>query len=1203
MATSSATTNGPLNGGVGDDLITGNELANTISGGSGNDTVLGGGGDDRLMGDAGNDVLDGGAGNDTVSGGSGDDVLVYVVAENAGSEDTYSGDAGIDTLRLVLTRSEWMSPEFQSDLAHYLDFLAAKVNPTGQAGPGTFDFTAFKLHAGSFEKLEVTVDGVALDPRDQPVTAVADAATVSEDGTVAGAVLANDVVPDLIRSVELIAAPAHGALTFNPDGTYVYTPGAYFNSLAVGETATETFQYRVTDADFDTGIAVVTVTITGSNDAPVVTNTSAALIGTVQEDARVTASGQLAASDVDHGATQTWTVLGTPTGVYGSIAVDATGQWTYTLANAAHQDLAAGESHDEAFTIRVTDDHGAFVDQAVKVTVVGTNDAPVITNAAAARAGAVQEDQQLTAVGQLSAADVDHGATQTWSVQGTPTGAYGSIAVDATGKWTYRLANAADQALAAGESHDDAFTIRVTDDQGAFVDQTVAVTVTGSNDAPVIQTGDVSRGLDSAAVSGGLLLATGDGQFTDSDLRDTHVVSAALAAARLSDGALLPAGLAAALPGALSVALVDAATGDGQGEYRWNFALDTALTQQMVAAGESLTVTYDVQVSDDHGASAMQQVTITFPGSNDAPVVSPAPATGAVTELRTPVGALTDSGTIAFTDSNSGDTHSVGTVTASAGALGTLSATVSTDTTGSGSGGVITWNYSVAAGAVEYLAAGKTKTEHFTFNVQDDHGGSVAKTVDVTITGTDDAPVVAAAGTVVTAEDTARAVSAISISDVDAGSDPLLVSLAVGHGALTLANSAGLTLVDGDGSDGTLAFSGSLAAINAALAGGVAYLPSANFNGSDQLAITANDQAPGGALVATGNLAITVTPVNDAPVLATPDGATITATPVLENTAAGFQVADLNATDVDGDPIAYYFKSATGTHVQTDGNFRIDPVTGVVTTARVFDYETVGPVLGFTAYAGDGVAEDSATYAVPIVDQPSTALDSKIVISGWTGDGSGLLTGVDATSYAITSVNGSGVSLLNAVTGLFQFNFSGWSSFQFVVSDGVHVSAPATVTLVTDPDPSNAETFVGTTGNDVFWLNSLATVDAGAGNDTVTVTFGASVINGGAGSDTIRVIAGAGNTIDGGAGADNITLETASYAGPDTVIMHSGEAAGDVISNFQPGTDVLRFQGFGAGATLSLISSDTWQVADASHAELFRLVGVSALGAGDSVFV
>ena len=59
---------------------------------------------------------------------------------------------------------------------------------------------------------------------------------------------------------------------------------------------------------------------------------------------------------------------------------------------------------------------------------------------------------------------------------------------------------------------------------------------------------------------------------------------------------------------------------------------------------------------------------------------------------------------------------------------------------------MITWNYSVADSAVEYLAAGQTKVETFTITLDDGNGGAVTRTINVTITGTNDAPVVAAHG-------------------------------------------------------------------------------------------------------------------------------------------------------------------------------------------------------------------------------------------------------------------------------------------------------------------------------------------------------------------------------------------------------------------------------------------------------------------------
>ncbi|WP_428675192.1 beta strand repeat-containing protein [Reyranella sp.] len=80
-------------GGSGDDVITGNTVANSLYGGGGNDTLKGVGGDDFLSGGSGNDILDGGAGNDTLDGASGNDTL------NGGDgNDTLNGGSGNDAL-------------------------------------------------------------------------------------------------------------------------------------------------------------------------------------------------------------------------------------------------------------------------------------------------------------------------------------------------------------------------------------------------------------------------------------------------------------------------------------------------------------------------------------------------------------------------------------------------------------------------------------------------------------------------------------------------------------------------------------------------------------------------------------------------------------------------------------------------------------------------------------------------------------------------------------------------------------------------------------------------------------------------------------------------------------------------------------------------------------------------------------------------
>ena len=82
-----------MNGGDGNDSITGSLGDDTIDGGDGDDSLNGGTGNDTLIGGAGNDRLNGGAGNDRELGGDGSDTLLGV-----DGNDTLNGDAGNDYL-------------------------------------------------------------------------------------------------------------------------------------------------------------------------------------------------------------------------------------------------------------------------------------------------------------------------------------------------------------------------------------------------------------------------------------------------------------------------------------------------------------------------------------------------------------------------------------------------------------------------------------------------------------------------------------------------------------------------------------------------------------------------------------------------------------------------------------------------------------------------------------------------------------------------------------------------------------------------------------------------------------------------------------------------------------------------------------------------------------------------------------------------
>lgn len=85
----SVTIGGILDGGLGDDILTGS---------AGNDLLLGGEGDDKLLGLAGRDVLIGGDGHDSLTGGVGDDLLI-------GGATIYDNS----TAALLAIQSEWTS--------------------------------------------------------------------------------------------------------------------------------------------------------------------------------------------------------------------------------------------------------------------------------------------------------------------------------------------------------------------------------------------------------------------------------------------------------------------------------------------------------------------------------------------------------------------------------------------------------------------------------------------------------------------------------------------------------------------------------------------------------------------------------------------------------------------------------------------------------------------------------------------------------------------------------------------------------------------------------------------------------------------------------------------------------------------------------------------------------------------------------------
>lgn len=108
-------------------------------------------------------------------------------------------------------------------------------------------------------------------PNVAPV-AQADTASATEDGAaVTGSVAGNDSDPDGDPLTYSLGTPVAG-LTLNADGTYRFDPAnAAYQDLRSGQTRTVVANYTVSDGKGGSASSTLTITVTGTNDAPVAT--------------------------------------------------------------------------------------------------------------------------------------------------------------------------------------------------------------------------------------------------------------------------------------------------------------------------------------------------------------------------------------------------------------------------------------------------------------------------------------------------------------------------------------------------------------------------------------------------------------------------------------------------------------------------------------------------------------------------------------------------------------------------------------------------------------------------------------------------------------------------------------------------------------------------------------------------------------------
>jgi VCBS repeat-containing protein len=543
-----------------------------------------------------------------------------------------------------------------------------------------------------------------------------------------------------------------------------------------------------------------------TNHTPVFTSSSATgsfteTANTTDSTALHTLTGTMNFTDADHSDTHTTTatlhsaVLSSGsvipaaslahfnTAMTSHLVSDSNGSgkisWSYAEADDDFDFLSKNQTLTLTYDIKVSDNHGGSAIQTVKVTVTGTDDKPVISMTTVAT---VTEQANHT----LSLTpDTVHIALNFTDDDLTNTGHTATVlSASATGNTsgillgnaelmsffdvdnvvknsgssagvintTFSAVDLAFDYLAAGQHLNITYVVQLDDHAGGVSTQNVQVTVVGTNDAPFYICGPETEHLVEGqnVNSSGNLHANGDLLFTDVDLSDTHTVATTVTATR-SGGGAIPL-TTAQLLAAFTTSLTPDSTGHLIGDVDWNFALNNNAAS-FLAAGETLTLTYHVAVNDPSLASDSQDVTITILGTNHPVVITSGPESAAVTELADTTGSAAidttttvPAGTLAFTDADTGDTHTVATSLLStsgpavpAATQADLAAALTTtlhDSTGTGTGSV-DWNFNIADHDLDFLSEGQTLTVNYNVKVSD-ASTNANQTVSVVVTGAND---------------------------------------------------------------------------------------------------------------------------------------------------------------------------------------------------------------------------------------------------------------------------------------------------------------------------------------------------------------------------------------------------------------------------------------------------------------------------------
>ena len=443
---------------------------------------------------------------------------------------------------------------------------------------------------------------------------------------------------------------------------------------------------------------VVTITVTNVDDASVISGTfSGAVVEGDVGDPAPTATGSLTITDVDTDDNPSFADVATTAGEngYGSFEL-VSGVWTYTLDQAAAQQLSDAKTATDRMTFTATDGSSVLV----IVAITGVNDTATVSGLAA---GTLTEDSATSvASGILTVSDLDAGEDVLQTPESTVlAGTYGAFTLDeSTGAWTYTIDNGDPDtdALTAGQIVTESLTAISADGTAS---ETIVITITGANDAASITGLAAGTLTEDAAITG----ASGTLTSNDPDTGENVFQSPA----------------PATLLGTYGTFTFGASTG------AWTYAIDNG-DPDTNALPQGQIVTDSLMVTSEDG-TASETIVVTITGSNDNPVaqdddviaIFDSPLTGNLFDDNGyGIDDDVDTSDLISVDAVNGDTGSIGSqIALSSGAL----MTVNSDGT---------FNYD-PNDSFDDLAAGGTATETFTYRLSDGTGGIDTATVTVLV--------------------------------------------------------------------------------------------------------------------------------------------------------------------------------------------------------------------------------------------------------------------------------------------------------------------------------------------------------------------------------------------------------------------------------------------------------------------------------------